>query len=81
MDMAEGPSLQMLEEEIERTDKMIQMRVAIEYITEFIDPRYREAFLEAERNAKTVDEMNRVLELAKKYIAQKTVIELLGIEV
>lgn len=68
-----------LEEELGRTDKLIQMRVAFEYLTDLIDPKFREAFLEAERSAKTVEDMNRVLELAKKYIAQKTVMDLLGI--
>lgn len=69
-----------LEEEVGRTDKLIQMRVAFEYLTELVDPKYREMFVEAERGAKTVEDMNRVLELAKKYIAQRTVMELLGIQ-
>lgn len=69
-----------LEEEINRTDRMIQMKVAIEYLTQLIDPRYRTAFVEAEKGARTVEDMARLLELAKKYIAQRTVIDLLGIE-
>ena len=73
-------ALETLEAELERTDKLIQMKVAFEYLTELIDPQYREAFLQAERSATTVEDMNRVLGLAKKYIAQRTVIDLLGLE-
>jgi len=69
-----------LEDEVNRTDKMIQMKVAIEYITQLIDPKYRAAFTEAEKNARSVEEMTKLLELAKKYIAQRTLIDLLGIE-
>jgi len=69
-----------LEEEVNRTDKMIQMKVAIEYLTQLIDAKYRSAFMEAEKNARTVEDMTRLLELAKKYIAQRTLIDLLGIE-
>lgn len=80
MDDGRGMTLSGLEEEINRTDKMIQMKVAIEYLTQLIDPRYRASFMEAEKNARTVEDMARLLELAKKYIAQRTVIDLLGIE-
>jgi hypothetical protein len=69
-----------LEEEVNRTDKMIQMKVAIEYLTQLIDTKYRSAFMEAEKNARSVEEMTKLLELAKKYIAQRTLIDLLGIE-
>jgi hypothetical protein len=69
-----------LEEEIDRTDRMIQMKVAIEYLSQLIDPKYRPAFEEAEKTAKTVEDMSRLLELAKRYIAQRTVMDLLGIE-
>jgi len=69
-----------LEDEVNRTDKMIQMKVAIEYLTQLIDSKYRAAFMEAEKNARSVEEMTKLLELAKKYIAQRTLIDLLGIE-
>jgi hypothetical protein len=59
---------------------MIQMKVAIEYLTQLIDPKYRAAFFEAEKNARTVEDMTKLLELAKRYIAQRTVMDLLGIE-
>jgi hypothetical protein len=73
-------SLASLEDEVGRTDKMIQMKVAIEYLTQLIDPKYRAAFLEAEKNARTVEDMTKILDLAKRYIAQRTVIDLLGID-
>ncbi len=80
--MAEGKNIALagLEEEVNRTDKMIQMKVAIEYLTQLIDAKYRTAFMEAEKNARSVEEMTKLLELAKKYIAQRTLIDLLGIE-
>jgi hypothetical protein len=73
-------NLASLEDEVSRTDKMIQMKVAIEYLTQLIDPKYRTAFLEAEKNARTVEDMTKILDLAKRYIAQRTVIDLLGID-
>ena len=68
-----------LEEETEKNDRMIQMRIALDYLAELIDPRHKDAFIRAERSARTVEEMNRVLELAKKYIAQKVLIEILDL--
>lgn len=68
-----------LEEETEKNDRMIQMRIALDYLAELIDPKHKDAFIRAERNARTVEEMNRVLELAKKYIAQKVLIEILDL--
>ena len=80
--MAEGKNIALagLEDEVNRTDKMIQMKVAIEYLTSLIDAKYRAAFMEAEKNARSVEEMTKLLELAKRYIAQRTLIDLLGIE-
>lgn len=69
-----------LEEETEKNDRMIQMRVALDYLAELIDPKHKDAFIRAERSARTVEEMNRVLELAKKYVAQKTLIEILDLK-
>ncbi|MGQ9582925.1 MAG: hypothetical protein ACUVV6_05350 [Thermoplasmatota archaeon] len=77
---AESDPLASLEEELGRTDRMIQMKVAMNYLAQLIDPKYRQAFEQAERSAKTVEEMNRVIELAKKFIAQRTVVDLLGID-
>jgi len=76
----EPDPLASLEEEIGRMDRMIQMKVAMNYLGQLIDPKYRAAFEAAEKNAKSVEDMNRLLELAKKFIAQRTVVDLLGIE-
>jgi len=76
----ESDPLAALEEEIGRTDRMIQMKVAMNYLGQLIDPKYRAAFEAAERNAKSVEDMNRIIDLAKKFIAQRTVVDLLGIE-
>ncbi len=73
--------LAVLEEETEKNDRMIQMRVALDYLAELIDPKHKDAFIRAERSARTVEEMNRVLELAKKYVAQKVLIEILDLNV
>lgn len=70
-----------LEEETEKNDRMIQMRVALDYLAELIDPQHKDAFIRAERAARTVEEMNRVLELAKKYVAQKVLIDILDLRV
>ncbi len=73
--------LAVLEEETEKNDRMIQMRVALDYLAELIDPKHKDAFIRAERSARTVEEMNRVLELAKKYVAQKVLIDILDLRV
>jgi hypothetical protein len=70
-----------LEEETEKNDRMIQMRIALDYMAELIDPKHKDAFIRAERTARTVEEMNRVLELAKKYIAQKVLIDILDLKI
>lgn len=69
-----------LEEETEKNDRMIQMRIALDYLAELIDPKHKDAFVRAERNARTVEEMNRVLELAKKYIAQRVLVDILDLK-
>lgn len=71
--------IRVLEEETEKNDRMIQMRVALDYLAELIDPKHKDSFIRAERSARTVEEMNRVLELAKKYVAQKVLIEILDL--
>jgi len=57
------------------------MRVALDYLAEFIDPAHQEAFIKAERAARTEEEMNRLLLVARRYIAQKTLIEILDIDI
>ena len=74
-------AIEALEQEIDLKDRLIQMRVALDYLTEFIDPAHRDAFVHAERAARTEEEMNRLLIAARRYIAQKTLIEILDIDI
>ncbi len=74
-------ALEALERELDLKDRLIRMRVALDYLTEFIDPTHRDEFIKAERAARTEDEMNRLLIAARRYIAQKTLIEILDIDI
>ena len=74
-------ALEALEREIDLKDRLIQMRVALDYLTEFIDPRHRETFVKAERAARTEEDLERLLKAARRYIAQKTLIEIMEIDV
>ncbi len=74
-------AIEALEREIDLKDRLIQMRVALDYLTEFIDPRHREDFIMAVRSARTEEEMERLLKAARRYIAQKTLVEILQIDV
>ncbi len=74
-------ALEALERELDLKDRLIRMRVALDYLTEFIDPAHREEFIKAERAARTEEEMNRLLIAARRYIAQKTLIEILDIDI
>jgi hypothetical protein len=74
-------AIEALEREIDLKDRLIQMRVALDYLTEFIDPKHREGFVKAERAARTEEDMERLLKAARRYIAQKTLIEILDIDV
>ena len=74
-------ALEALEREIDLKDRLIQMRVALDYLTEFIDPAHREEFIKVERAARTEEEMNRLLVAARRFIAQKTLIEILDIDI
>ncbi len=68
-----------IEEEVYRNERMIKLSVALEYMIQMVEPKFKEAFLKAEKNARTIEELNRILELAKKHIGQKTAISMLGI--
>ena len=68
-----------IEEEVYRTERMIKLSVALEYMIQLVQPKYKESFIKAEKNAKTIDDMNKILELAKKHIGQRTAISMLGI--
>ncbi|MCK4300925.1 MAG: hypothetical protein KAX80_15400, partial [Planctomycetes bacterium] len=74
-------AIEALEREIDMKDRLIQMRVALDYLTEFIDPSFREEFIKAERAARTEEEMTRLLVAARRHIAQKTLIEILDIDI
>ena len=68
-----------IEEEVYRNERMIKLSVALEYMIQLVEPKFKEAFLKAEKEARTIDELNRILDLAKKHIGQKTAISMLGI--
>ncbi len=74
-------AIEALEREIDMKDRLIQMRVALDYLTEFIDSAYREEFIKAERAARTEEEMTRLLVAARRHIAQKTIIEILDLDI
>ena len=68
-----------IEAEVFKNEKMIKLSVALEYMIQLVEPKYREIFSEAELKAKTVDDMTKILDLVKKHIGQKTAINMLGI--
>ena len=68
-----------IEEEVYRTERMIKLSVALEYMIQLVEPKFKESFIKAEKSAKTIDDMNKILELAKKHIGQRTAISMLGI--
>lgn len=68
-----------IEAEVFKNEKMIKLSVALEYMIQLVDPKYRDIFREAELKAKTVDDMTKILDLVKKHIGQKTAINMLGI--
>ena len=68
-----------IEEEVYRNERMIKLSVALEYMIQLVEPKFKEAFIKAEKNARTIEELNRILDLAKKHIGQKTAISMLGI--
>ena len=66
-------------EDVERTEKAIKTRVAIEYLASLMEPSYRKDFLEAEKRAETPEELARLLEAAKRHIGQRAAREMLGL--
>jgi len=68
-----------IEEEVYRNERMIKLSVALEYMIQLVEPKFKEAFIKAEKNARTIEELNRILDLAKKHIGQRTAISMLGI--
>ena len=68
-----------VEQEVYKNEKMIKLSVALEYMIQLVEPKYRDIFKEAELRAKTVDDMTKILDLVKKNLGQKTAINMLGI--
>jgi len=68
-----------IEEEVYRNERMIKLSVALDYMIQLVEPKHKDAFIQAEKNARTIEDMNRILDLAKKHIGQKTAITMLGI--
>jgi hypothetical protein len=85
MDIKENPETSVneiladIEEEVYRNERMIKLSVALEYMIQLVEPKYKEAFIQAEKNARTIEDMNKILELARKHIGQRTAISMLGI--
>jgi len=69
--------LKTIEDEIYRNEKMIKLSVAIDYMIQLVDPKLRPLFEEAGSDANSLEEMTRILELAKKIIGQKAAISML----
>ncbi len=78
--MDETGRLKELEEEVAMTERMLQVRAALDYLIMLIEPKYRSAFEKAEKKAETPEEMMRLVELAKKHVGQKALIELLKMD-
>ena len=72
--------LENLREEVDKNERMIQVRVALDYLLMLIEPEYRKAFEDAEKKATTPEELAELLVLAKKHIGQKNLIKLLGLD-
>ena len=85
MDVKENPEASVaeiladIEEEVYRNERMIKLSVALEYMIQLVEPKYKESFIQAEKSARTIEDMNKILELAKKHIGQRTAISMLGI--
>ena len=69
--------LKAIEDEIYRNERMIKLSIAIDYMIELVDPQLRPLFDEAKKNVKSLEDMNKLLDLAKKIIGQKTAISML----
>ena len=69
--------IHMIQDDIDRTEKAIKTKVALEYLARLMEPRYRQAFLDAERAANTPEELADLLDAAKMHIGQRAARELL----
>lgn len=68
-----------IEDEVYRNERMIKLSVALEYMIQLVEPKYKPIFEAAEEKARTIDDMNRILELVKKHVGQRTAIGMLGL--
>lgn len=68
-----------IQQEVNKNEKMMKLSVALDYMIQQVDPKYRETFREAQLKAKTVDDMTQILDLVKNLIGQKTAFNMLGI--
>jgi len=78
--MDEKGTLQELEEEVARTERMLQVKAALDYLIMLIDPKYRNAFEKAEKEAQTPEELMHLVDLAKRHLGQKALIEILKMD-
>jgi len=78
--MDEKGTLQELEEEVARTERMLQVKAALDYLIMLIDPKYRSAFEKAEKEAQTPEELMHLVDLAKRHLGQKALIEILKMD-
>jgi len=69
--------IQMIRDDVEKTETAIKTRVALEYLARLMEPRYRDAFMKAERAARTPEDLVSLLEAAKMHIGQRAARELL----
>ena len=72
-------AMKAIEDEIYRNERMIKLSVAIDYMIDLVDPKLKPLFEDATKNAKTLDDLTRILEMAKKIIGQKAAISMLRI--
>ena len=68
-----------IEDEVYRNERMIKLSVALEYMIQLVEPKYKPLLEAAEEKARTIDDMNRILELVKKHVGQRTAIGMLGL--
>ena len=68
-----------LEEDIQRNERMIKMAIAVEYLSDLLEPEHREIFVKAEKAAQSPDDMLYLIKVAKKHIGQRAARELMGI--
>jgi len=69
-----------MDEEVRLNEKKIKLTVAIDYLMDLVDDDLRPVFEEAVDSAESLDDYNRILELAKRHIGQTIALKMLGLE-